>query len=338
MPRSYESKSPQPKRSSSTTKRQEALVLYSKILTIREAELRLGTLFADGEVPGFIHLSVGQEAVPVGVMSSLEAHDTVASNHRGHGHAIAKGVDLNRLFQEIMAKDEGYCRGRGGSMHVADTAVGMLGANGIVGAGLPIALGSALAHQIKKRNSIAVVFFGDGALAEGVLHECLNLASMWNLPLLFVCENNGWSEFSPTSSEFIGKLSDLAQVFKISSKTVDGNDVFSVLAASQRAVRDIRAGKGPKVIECLTHRVRGHFEGDQQKYRDAQDIKRAAQSDPVIRMEKHLIDIGIPKAEIAAIKSKVIEQVERAVAAGRKGTTPQFGPSLADVYTPHVSH
>ncbi len=337
MPRPSNTKPPKSKLSANGASREESLALYSEILTIREAELRLGTLFADGEVPGFIHLSVGQEAVPVGIMSALEAQDTVASNHRGHGHAIAKGVDLNRLFQEIMAKDEGYCRGRGGSMHVADASVGMLGANGIVGAGLPIALGSAFAHQVKKRESVAVVFFGDGALAEGVLHECLNLASMWKLPLIFVCENNGWSEFSPTSREFIGKLSDLSKVFDIPSLTVDGNDVFAVRTAAKQLVPNARAGRGPQVIECLTHRVRGHFEGDQQKYRDSEDIKRATLSDPIIRMEKHLEEMGVSKAEITSIKSDVTNRIEQAVAAGRGGAAPQFAASLADVYTPRVS-
>jgi len=169
------------------------LDLYRQLLLIRRSEERLSTMFADGEVPGFIHLSIGQEAVSVGVMSALTAEDTIASTHRGHGHAIAKGLPLDGFFSELLARDEGLCRGRGGSMHVADMSVGMLGANGIVGAGLSIALGSALAHKRLGRHAVAVAFFGDGALAEGLLHECLNMAALWRLPLLFVCENNGWS-------------------------------------------------------------------------------------------------------------------------------------------------
>lgn len=335
MPRSSKSKAPKAKKSAaSSSERRQAIALYSAILTIREAELRLGALFADGEVPGFIHLSVGQEAVPVGIMSALKPDDTVASNHRGHGHAIAKGVDLNRLFLEIMAKDQGYCRGRGGSMHVADAEVGMLGANGIVGAGLPIALGSAFAHQVKKRDSIAVVFFGDGALAEGVLHESMNLASMWKLPLLFVCENNGWSEFSPTSREFAGKLSELAKAFNIPAATVDGNDVFAVLSAGKKAASSIRKGHGPHVIECLTHRVRGHFEGDQQKYRDADDIKHAARFDPVSRVERYLKTIGLSATDIETIKADVLANIEEAVETGRSGAAPIFTDAFADVYTP----
>jgi pyruvate dehydrogenase E1 component alpha subunit len=308
------------------------LALYRVIQTIRQAELRLSALFADGEIPGFIHLSVGQEAVPAGIVAALAPADTVASNHRGHGHAIAKGVDLDRFFQEIMAKDEGTCRGRGGSMHVADAAVGMLGANGIVGAGLPIALGSALAHQVKKTGGIAVVFFGDGALAEGVLHECFNLASLWKLPLLFVCENNGWSEFSPTSREFRAKLVDLATVFGIPGVSVDGNDAFAVHDAAKEKVAAART-HGPQLIECRTNRVRGHFEGDQQKYRDPQDVARAGADDPVAKIEKHLMALGVPQADMDAVKSDVARLVERAVAAGRSGTAPSFKAAFADVYT-----
>src|SRR5271156_4463003 len=173
----------------------ELLRLYAEMRLIREVEQRLSVLFGDGEIPGFIHLSIGQEAVAVGIAAALQRHDTLASNHRGHGHALAKGLDVSRFFLEILGRSEGYCGGRGGSMHVADMSVGMLGANGIVGAGLSIALGSALAHRTLGRPAIAVAFFGDGALAEGLLHECLNLAAVWRLPLLFVCENNGWGEF-----------------------------------------------------------------------------------------------------------------------------------------------
>ncbi len=338
MPKLSNSQSEKRKKSSkAAVSKAELLELYSGLLTIRYAELRLGTLFADGEVPGFIHLSVGQEAVPVGVMAALDPDDTVSSNHRGHGHAIAKGVDLDRLFQEIMAKDEGYCRGRGGSMHVADASIGMLGANGIVGAGLPIALGSAFAHQVKKRKAISVVFFGDGALAEGVLHECLNLSSMWSLPLLFVCENNGWSEFSPTSKEFVAKLPELAGVFGIPATSVDGNDVTEVLSAAKTAAAHVRSGKGPYVIECLTHRVRGHFEGDQQKYRDPKDIQKASESDTIEKMEKLLANTGVGEKEMDAIRKDVEDKVEKAVTSGRNGTPPVFSAAFDDVYTPRVS-
>src|SRR4051794_26289270 len=180
---------------------EQILALYWRMLTVRRAEQRLSTLFADGEIPGFIHLSIGQEAVAVGVAAVLGPADTVASNHRGHGHALAKGMPLVPFFLEVMGKAEGICGGRGGAMPVADMGVGMLGANGIVGAGTSLALGSALAFQVRGEPHVAAVFFGDGAVAEGLVHECLNLAALWQLPLLFVCENNGWAEFSPTSRQ-----------------------------------------------------------------------------------------------------------------------------------------
>ena len=228
--------------------RKRLLGFYERMLLVRECELKLSALFSDGEVPGFIHLSVGQEAVAIGVMDALNDSDTIASNHRGHGHAIAKGVDLDGFFLEIMGKQEGICGGRGGSMHVADMSVGMLGANGIVGAGIPLAVGSALAHQVQQNNNIAVAFFGDGALAEGVLHESFNLASLWKLPILFLCENNGWSEFSPASLQFVAEVRDLASAFKIPSRQVDGNDVAAVADAADEIVANMRKNGGPRVL------------------------------------------------------------------------------------------
>ncbi len=261
---------------------------------IREAETRLSQLFADGEIPGFIHLSVGQEAVAAGVVSALERNDTLASNHRGHGHAIAKGIDLDRFFLEIMGKAEGICQGRGGSMHVADMSVGMLGANGIVAAGLPIAVGSALAHRVNRTKNIAAVFFGDGALAEGVLHESFNLATIWKLPVLFVCENNGWSEFSPTSRQFAADAIRLAGAFGISGKSVEGDNVLEVATAARELVGQIRVDGSPGLLECRTHRVRGHFEGDPQKYRDAKDLGIAQDSDPISRLTRLAQDSVYP--------------------------------------------
>lgn len=312
--------------------RRTALNLFAVIQTIRQAELRLSSLFADGEIPGFIHLSVGQEAVSAGVMAALKRGDTVSSNHRGHGHAIARGVELESFFQEIMAKDQGCCRGRGGSMHVADAKIGMLGANGIVGAGIPIAVGGALAHQVRTTGAISVAFFGDGALAEGVLHESLNLASLWKLPLLFVCENNGWSEFCPTSAEFTAKLTDLAAAFGIPAQTVDGNDVFAVYDSSLSAVAAAR-DRGPQLLECMTSRVRGHFEGDPQRYREPEEIARAGEAEPLARVEAMLLEMGVPEREIEAVRAQVTEHIDAAVAAARKGTPPSFSAALADVYT-----
>ena len=305
------------------------LGLLRTMRLIREAELRLAQLFADGEIPGFIHLSVGQEGVAAGVCAALTTGDTLASNHRGHGHALAKGLDLDRFFLEIMGKAEGMCKGRGGSMHVADAAVGMLGANGIVAAGLPISLGSALAHQVRKSGHVAVAFFGDGALAEGVMHETMNLAAIWRLPLLLVCENNGWSEFTPTARQLAADPCALATSHKIAAHTVDGNDAFAVFAAARDLVAAIRAGGGPRFLECKTVRVRGHFEGDPQKYRDqvADDA-----NDPIGRLESALADRGIPASELAAAAREATARVDAAVARGRQGTEPPMAAAIANVY------
>jgi acetoin:2,6-dichlorophenolindophenol oxidoreductase subunit alpha len=320
---------PIPTKPSST----ELLRLYADMRLIREVEQRLSVLFGDGEIPGFIHLSIGQEAVAVGIAAALRRHDTLASNHRGHGHALAKGLDVSRFFLEIMGWSEGYCGGRGGSMHVADMSVGMLGANGIVGAGLPIAVGSALAHRLRKTGGIACVFFGDGALAEGALHESFNLAALWKLPILFVCENNGWSEFSPASRQLAAAPSKLAEAFNIPTDCVDGNDIIAVRAAAMSAVEAIRAGGGPFLVECKTTRVRGHFEGDPQKYRDAGEFEDIGRKDPLKRAEEALRTAGIAEADIAAVDEAARRRVDEAVAAARAGTAPVPAAALADVYS-----
>lgn len=308
-----------------------SLDLLRTMRLIREAELRLAQLFADGEVPGFIHLSVGQEGVAAGVCAALAPTDTLASNHRGHGHALAKGLDLERFFLEIMGKAEGMCKGRGGSMHVADAAVGMLGANGIVGAGLPIAVGSALAHQVRRTGAVAAVFFGDGALAEGTMHESFNLASIWRLPVLFVCENNGWSEFSPTSRQLAGDPCALALSHRIEARSIDGNDAVAVHETARALVAEIRGGSGPHFLECRTTRVRGHFEGDPQKYRDAADAARS-EDDPIGRLERRLAADGVSAAEIEAAARDAIARVDTAVARARSGTAPTFEAAFRDVY------
>lgn len=311
----------------------ELLALYRMMLMVRRSEERLMGLFADGDVPGFIHLGIGQEAVPVGVMSGLGPQDTIASTHRGHGHALAKGLSLEGFFAELLGKDTGLCRGRGGSMHVADMSTGMLGANGIVGAGLSIALGSALAHKTLNRDSISVAFFGDGALAEGLAHECLNMAALLKLPLLFVCENNGWSEFSPTSRQIAFTLEGLSQAYGIPYHSVDGNDVEVVAASVAPLIAGIRQGGGPIVVECHTNRVRGHFEGDAQKYRDADELARLPEADPLRVAGKRLADLGINAAHLEQVAAEVDEAIEAAVSLARQSDLPVFSAAAADVYT-----
>ena len=316
-----------------TANKQYLLDVYQRMLRIRLVELRLGRLFADGEVPGFIHLSVGQEAVAAAMGVVLRPDDTVASTHRGHGHALAKGIDIEDFFLELMAREEGICKGRGGSMHVANMSIGMLGANAIVGASIPIALGSALAHQVKRSDALAVAFFGDGAMAEGVLHESLNLAALWRLPLLFLCENNGWAEFSPTDKQFVAPLEKLSAAFSIPHQKVDGNDVLAVIDAARGAVEAVRAGQGPRVLECITHRWRGHYEGDPQKYRSSAEMEGLGEHDPVARFEAVLYKKGVGEAQRRHVREAVEAQVEQAVERARQGRAPAWQSACNDVYT-----
>ena len=310
----------------------ELLALYRSLVLIRRCEERLSTMFADGEVPGFIHLSIGQEAVSAGVMAALTPEDTIASTHRGHGHAIAKGLSLDGFFAELLARDTGLCRGRGGSMHVADMSVGMLGANGVVGAGLSIALGSALAHRTLKNGAIAVAFFGDGALAEGLMHECLNMAALWKLPVLFVCENNGWGEFLPTSKQLSFTLKNLSAAYGIPHVAIDGNDVAIVAAHAARLVAEVRS-EGPRILECLTTRVRGHFEGDAQKYRDPDELAALSKRDPLGIAAGQLAAMGVGETALSDIATEIAARIEAAVAAARAAPAPLFEAAMADVYT-----
>lgn len=305
--------------------------LFRTILLVRRSEEALRDVFAAGEVPGFIHLSIGQEAVAAGVVGTLRTADTIASTHRGHGHAIAKGVPLPGFFAEILGREQGVCRGRSGSMHVADMSVGMLGANGIVGAGLSIALGSAVAHRARGEGNVAVACFGDGALAEGIVHETFNLAALWRLPLLLLCENNGWGEFLPTTKQISFRLADLAAAYRIPHRSVDGNDVEAVALAARDVLADMRGGGGPAVLECLTTRVRGHFEGDAQKYRDAADHAEMAERDPLPRAAAALRARGVSDTALQDIERAVAAEVAAALAVARDGSEPDFATAFADV-------
>lgn len=309
---------------------QRLQALYASMSRIRHVETALTRLFANSEVPGFIHLSIGQEAVATGIASALQPQDSLATTHRGHGHVLARGMDVGGFMKEIMGRQGGLCKGRGGSMHVADLSLGILGANGIVGAGIPIALGSAMAHQQRQTGGVAVAFFGDGAMAEGVLHETLNMAALWKCPLLLVCENNGWSEFSPTSRQFAAKLEKLAEAFGVSYAKVDGNNVEAVAAAADTACTQLRAGQGPYVLECMTTRVRGHFEGDAQKYRDSGELESVHEHDPLTAARAALQAQGV---DTAAIDTAIGAEVEAAVEAARADALPTFESAIQDVYT-----
>ncbi|HYG85404.1 MAG TPA: thiamine pyrophosphate-dependent dehydrogenase E1 component subunit alpha [Azospirillum sp.] len=311
------------------------LALHRTMQIIRATETSLSRLFADSEIPGFIHLSVGQEAVAAGVIGALAAQDTFATTHRGHGHVLARGVSLDLFFKEIMGRAGGICGGRGGSMHVADLDLGVLGANGIVGAGIPLATGSALAHQTRKTGGVAVAFFGDGAMAEGALHECLNMAALWQLPLVLVCENNGWSEFSPTSRQFAGTLAGLGAAFGIPHRSVDGNDVLAVATAAAEVVAAAR-NAGPQILECITTRVHGHFEGDPQRYRSEDEIGQLSENDPLRRSAERLLAAGVGNDTLTSIADEAEAAVRAAIEAARTDALPDFAAALADVYTPNT--
>lgn len=302
--------------------------LYRRMALIREAETQCGALFAAGEIPGFIHLSDGQEGVSVGVMASLRPDDTIASTHRGHGHALAKGLSLNGFFAELMGKADGACKGRGGSMHVADLSVGMLGANGIVGGGLSIALGSAMAQKLRGGDGVAVCFFGDGAMAEGILHECLNIAKLKHIPLLFVCENNGWSEFSPTSTQVSFTLERLAAAYGVPYHGLDGSDVERVALLAADVIADCRRQGGPAVLEFATTRIRGHYEGDSQRYRNDKE----APIDPVAVARARAVEEGGDPAALAAIEDAIRREVGDAIAFARASAPPTLASAAMDVY------
>lgn len=307
--------------------------IYRRALIIREAEKALQQLFVDGKVPGFLHLSIGQEAVAAAVSEFLTSGDTVSSNHRGHGHTLAKGVDLTGFFAEILGRATGICGGRGGSMHVADLRLGMLGANGIVGAGLPITTGSALALKARGAGEIAVVYFGDGALAEGLVHECLNIAKLWSLPVLFCCENNGWSEFSPTERQLAVKLRDLAGAFGIAYAEADGNDVMAMHEAARAVIERMRLECIPHILECHTTRVRGHYEGDKQDYRPEDEADEMSARDPLAIARRRLAEFGVSSEWIDSTAAEVKAANTAALKTALDAPAPDIASLLTDVYT-----
>lgn len=292
------------------------------MLLIRGFEQRVSALYRDGEVPGFVHLSIGQEASAVGACWPLDAADVITSTHRGHGHCLAKGLDPLGMFAELMARDGGTNRGRGGSMHIADPNIGILGANGIVAAGVPIAVGAANAAQLRADGSVAVAFFGDGAVAHGAFHEALNLAAVWELPAVFFCENNGYAEFSPAASQHAATLEQRAAGYGVGHVGVDGNDVVAVAAVMTDAVAFVRAGGGPVIVEAATYRWHGHYEGDPERYRSPEEVREWEERDPLLVHERRLREVGVAEDEIKALASGVAEQLDAAVDAARAMPEP----------------
>jgi len=294
----------------------DLLALYRRMLLIRRMEERLGTVVQSGELPGPVHLYIGQEAVAVGVCAHLTDDDWIASNHRGHGHFLAKGGTPHSMVAEIFGRDTGICRGKGGSMHVADFGRGILGANGIVGGGIGLAAGAALAAQLDGRGRVSVVFFGDGGANQGVVSEVINIAAIWKLPLLLVCENNGFSEFSPTSTVTAGEIAARAQPFGIPGVTVDGNDVLAVWQVTAEAVERARSGQGPTLIEARTYRWRGHVETEKSflsgKYREDDEIAEWQGRDPIVRLKARLFDDAATRTDVEATDAEIAQVVEHA--------------------------
>jgi 2-oxoisovalerate dehydrogenase E1 component len=306
--------------------RDDLLTAFRRMLLIRKMEERIAVLYGRGDIPGFVHLSIGQEAVAVGALFRARPDDVITSTHRGHGHVLAKGLDPFGMFAELTGKATGTCGGRGGSMHVADPALGILGANGIVGAGLPIATGAAHALRVRGSGALAIAFFGDGAVATGAFHESVNLAALWRLPIVFVCENNGFSEFSRTSDQHAVPLSSRAAGYGLPYRGVDGNDVEAVEAAMSAVFDEVRSGGGPWLVEAMTLRVRGHYEGDQQRYR-AEETPDDVAGDPLQRTRVRLAALGVRADELDQIEG----EIARTVAAAEKFAADSAEPDPATV-------
>lgn len=312
----------------------QAVDLYRTMVTIRQFETRAGALFAAGELPGFVHLSIGQEAAAAGVCGVLESTDQITTTHRGHGHCIAKGGQLLPMMGELYGRGGGYGKGRSGSMHIADNSIGILGANAIVAAGLPMALGAAYSSQVTGDGRVAVAFFGEGAVAEGVFHESMNLAALWKLPMLFVCENNGYAELSHISTHLANqRVADFAAPYGIPGVHVDGNDVLAVRRATAAALHRARSGLGPTLLECETYRWRGHFEGDPARYRAPGELKDWQARDPITTFRRRLVDeASLADDYFTGIDEEVETVVEAAVVAARAMAPTPTEWLLTDVY------
>src|SRR4051812_14007425 len=296
--------------------------MHWRMLVIRGFEQRVAAMYRDGEVPGFVHLSIGQEASAVGACWPLGPNDVITSTHRGHGHCLAKGLDPLGMFAELMAKDDGTNRGRGGSMHIADPTLGIFGANGIVGAGLPIAVGAATAAELRRDGTVAVAFFGDGAVAHGTFHEAVNLAAVWQLPVVFFCEDNGYAEFSPASTQHAASLSQRAAGYGIGHVAVDGNDVVATATTMQQVVEGVRAGGGPVLVEATTYRWHGHYEGDPERYRTDDERREWEARDPLVVSARHLRAAGVIDDVITSMGDDVARELDAAVVAARRLAQP----------------
>jgi len=316
--------------------KQKMVDLYTVMLRIRNFEEKIEELVMTAAIGGFVHLYVGQEAVAAGVCATLTDADYITSTHRGHGHLIAKGGDVKRMMAELFARRTGYCKGKGGSMHIADLDLGILGANGIVGGGPPIAVGAAMAARYKGTDSVCVSFFGDGASNQGTTHEAMNLAAVWRAPVVFVAENNHYGEFTSQSKhQCIESVTERAAGYGIPGAIVDGNDLMAVYEAAAEAVDRARKGKGPTLLECKTYRIKGHFVGDPEVYRGKEEIEgwQKADKDAILRFEKKLLETkALTKDKMKKIRESVQREIEEAVKFAQESPEPDVSELLEDVY------
>ncbi|MBI3015378.1 MAG: thiamine pyrophosphate-dependent dehydrogenase E1 component subunit alpha [Candidatus Tectomicrobia bacterium] len=312
------------------------LPMYRQMVTIREFEEKVNDLYTRAIMPGLAHLYIGQESVAVGVCSALRPDDTITSTHRGHGHCLAKGASTDRMFAELLGKEPGYCRGKGGSMHIADPQVGNLGANAIVGGGIGIATGAAFSAKQRGKGQVSVCFFGEGALGQGLLYEAMNLAQLWKLPVIYVCENNLYNEYTHFSETTAGEITARPQAFGIETAVADGQDIQAVYSLTQRLVERARLGKGPAFLLCNTYRYHGHHVGDINRsyYRSKEEEREwMTQRDPIQRLARWLIGQGISdQAAIDRIHSEVKDEIEAAARLAIAAPYPGPGEVDQDVY------
>lgn len=315
------------------------LDIYTRMLRIRRFEEQVGKLFAQGQLPGFVHLYIGEEAVGAGVCAALRDDDYIISTHRGHGHVIAKGGDFDRMMAELFGKATGYCKGKGGSMHIADFSIGMLGACGIVGGGIPVAVGAGLSAKTRGTDQVSVTFFGDGAANEGSFHESLNLASVLKLPVLFVCENNQYGEFTPADKAMnIKDVAIRAAGYGIPGVIVDGTDALAVHEAAQEAVARARRGEGPTLIEAKTHRKGGHAEGEEaflggQQYRSEAEKLDAQRKDPIFRLHEVIVERQLIALEqLETLDESIVAEVNAAVEFARNSPDPDVESIFEDMW------
>ncbi len=314
---------------------EKLIQMYRTMKRIREFETKAAELFAEGRIPGFVHLYIGEEAVATGVCANLKDSDYITSTHRGHGHIIAKGGDLKYMFAELFGRETGYCKGKGGSMHIADADRGILGANGIVGAGHNIAVGAGLSAKYRDTDQVCVCFFGDGSTNQGTFHEALNMASIWKLPVIFVCENNLYGiSMHQSRHQAIQDVADRAVAYNMPGVVVDGNDVLAVYEAAKEAVDRARNGQGPTLIECKTYRHRGHFEGDPTVYRDEDEVKEWLQKDPIPRLVEFMLDNNVvTEEEIKKIDEEIAAEIEEAIKFAEESPFPPVEAAVEDIYT-----